>query len=404
MRPRGLCYALGRAAKGGLPMEAQTPPQPPMQPTQPQSPPPQPAQSAAAPPQPPAGRRALWLGALCAAAGLVLGYALHWGIAASQSPEGHGEIAARIGGGEISVAQLDDYIQQQLFQRETGGDASAISELRLRELDNLIAEQLLDAEAARRGMSRDDMLDAEAAAMVSSAEVQRFYEENRERFGGADGPAAAEPGPALRRQIRRYLGAQAARRFAQTLRERAGVQVLLEAPRVHFAAGGPSLGPAGAKVTIVEFSDYQCPYCRQAEPIVQQVLREYPEQVRLVFRHFPLEAIHPLARGASEAAHCAAEQGNFWQFHEQLFAARQGLEAASLLRYAESAGLDLGDFRACLAARRGAAQVDADLAEGRRAGVNSTPTFFVNGRRLQGALPIDEFRRIIEAELRAAEG
>lgn len=373
-------------------METQTPPEPPQPPS--------------AQPQPTAGgsaRQGLWLG-VGAVAGLVLGYALHLGIAASQSQGSHGEIAARIGGGEISVAQLDRYIQQQLFERETGGDEGALSELRLRELDNLIAERLLDAEAERRGMNRDDMLDSEAAAVVSSAEVQRFYEENRERFGGAEGPAAPEPGPALRRQIRRYLGAQAARRFAQVLREQAGVEVLLEAPRVQFAAGGPSLGPAAAKVTIVEFSDYQCPYCRQAEPIVQQVLREYPGQVRLVFRHFPLEAIHPLARGASEAAHCAAEQGNFWQFHEQLFAARQGLEAPSLLRYAEGAGLDLGDFRACLAARRGAAQVDADLAEGRRAGVNSTPTFFVNGRRLQGALPIAEFRRIIEAELRAASG
>jgi len=383
-----------------MPMEAQTPPEPP----QPQSPQPP---TAAQPAQPAAGsaRRGLWFGALGAVAGLALGYALHWGVSASQSPVRPGEIAARIGGDEISVAQLDRYIQQQLFERETGGDANALSELRLRELDNLIAERLLDAEAERRGMSRDDMLDSEAAAMVSSAEVQRFYEENRERFGGAaGGPAAPEPGPALRRQIRRYLGAQAARRFAESLRGQAGVAVLLEAPRVQFAAGGPSLGPAAAKVTIVEFSDYQCPYCRQAEPIVQQVLREYPGQVRLVFRHFPLEAIHPLARGASEAAHCAAEQGNFWQFHERLFAARQGLEAPSLLRYAEGAGLDLGDFRACLAARRGAAQVDADLAEGRRAGVNSTPTFFVNGRRLQGALPIAEFRRIIEAELRAAEG
>ena len=118
------------------------------------------------------------------------------------------------------------------------------------------------------------------------------------------------------------------------------------------------------------FSDYQCPYCSRAEPVVQQVLERYPSQVRFVFRHFPLERIHPLARGAAEAAACANEQGQFWEFHGKLFASEAKLDAESLQQYASDLGLDLRSSRPCVEERRFQADIEADLAARQQAGVS----------------------------------
>jgi len=159
------------------------------------------------------------------------------------------------------------------------------------------------------------------------------------------------------------------------------------------------MGPEDAPVTIVEFSDYQCPYCKRAEPVIKQVLERYPEQVRFVYRHFPLDRIHPQARPAAEAAACADEQGLFWEFHEQLFAPDAKFDDTALEAYAVEAGVDMDGFRSCLGERRTQALVEGDLQAGRSAGVSGTPAFFVNGIRLTGARPFDEFVELIEQEL-----
>ena len=176
--------------------------------------------------------------------------------------------------------------------------------------------------------------------------------------------------------------------------------MLIEPPRIDVAAEGPSLGPAGAPVTIIEFSDYQCPFCKRAEPTVREIAKRYPEQVRLVFRHFPLDNIHPEARSAAEAATCAEDQGKFWEFHELLFdelsEPREGRSCASSPGQAK---LDLAAFDACVAERRHRARVDADVAAGREAGVSGTPAFYVNGIPLSGARSVDEFVKLIEREL-----
>jgi protein-disulfide isomerase len=132
---------------------------------------------------------------------------------------------------------------------------------------------------------------------------------------------------------------------------------------------------------------------------VKQVLARYPEQVRLVYRHYPLESIHPNARGAAEASACAAEQGKFWEYHDLLFANGKKLGAENLAVYAEQAGLDTDAFQACVDEERFRSVVDRDIAAARAAGVSGTPTFFINGRALGGAQPLDEFVRVIEDEL-----
>ena len=206
-------------------------------------------------------------------------------------------------------------------------------------------------------------------------------------------------------QIRQFLTSQRRGEAMASLRKTAVVDVRLDPPRASVAATGPSRGPADAPVTIVEFSDYQCPFCSRAEPTVQEVLRRYPTEVRLVYRHFPLDSIHPRARPASEAAACADQQNQFWSYHEKLFANQRSLGDADLLRYAEEIGLDTEAFESCRQSNEVKQIVSKDQRAGAAAGATGTPAFYINGIHLSGARPIDDFVDVIESELeRGGEG
>ena len=147
-------------------------------------------------------------------------------------------------------------------------------------------------------------------------------------------------------------------------------------------SGAPSRGSQMAPVTIVEFSDFECPYCGRAHPIVQRVLREFEGSVRVVFKHYPLSS-HPHAMPAARAAVAAGNQDRFWEMHDLLFEHQQQLEPEHIERYAEQLDLDLERFRADLESEETQDRVDADKEAGRRAGVEGTPTFFINGRRFR---------------------
>jgi protein-disulfide isomerase len=182
------------------------------------------------------------------------------------------------------------------------------------------------------------------------------------------------------------------------LRENAEVTIDLEPPRIMVATTGPSRGSKDAPITIVEFSDYQCPFCGRAEPVMEDVLSRYPGQVRLVFRHLPL-GFHKNARPAAEASVCAENQGRFWEYHALLFQNQKALGAEALEKYAVDAGLDVEDFKTCLTDEPTRARVEEDLREAREAGASGTPAFFVNGIPLSGALPAEAFVKIIDEEL-----
>jgi protein-disulfide isomerase len=186
--------------------------------------------------------------------------------------------------------------------------------------------------------------------------------------------------------------------------EQAAVGIQLEPPRFEVAALGPSRGPSEATVTIVEFSDFQCPYCRRAGAILDELLERYPDDVRVVYRHMPLESIHPRARPAAVASLCAEQQGLFWEFHDAVFAGPNPLEDADLLQLATGIGADLEAFDACRASGSHEARVDADVAAARELGITGTPAFLVNGVMLRGAQPVAAFERIIEHELALARG
>jgi protein-disulfide isomerase len=172
--------------------------------------------------------------------------------------------------------------------------------------------------------------------------------------------------------------------------------------RIAVPLGGPQRGPSTAKVTIVEFTDFQCPFCGRVIPTLDQLLRDYPNDVRILFRHNPLP-FHNNAAPAAEAAVAAEMQGKFWEMHDKLFADQNDLERPALELHAVELGLDLTAFRAALAAHAGKARVDEDLALGRRLGVRGTPSFFIDGRPVMGAQPLAAFKQIIDDELARAD-
>ena len=203
----------------------------------------------------------------------------------------------------------------------------------------------------------------------------------------------------IRSQVRSYLAEEAI--FGE-LRERYEVSTSLEPYRVDIDASGPAKGPADAPVTIVEFSDFECPYCKRVVPTLDKAVEKYGDKVRLVFRQFPLNSIHPRAQKAAEAALCADEQSKFWPMHDKMFENQRELEVAALVAAAGELGLDEGAFRECVESGRFAAQVEADLRAGAVIGVTGTPAMFVNGRPLSGAVSLEALTEVIDEELKSA--
>ncbi len=164
--------------------------------------------------------------------------------------------------------------------------------------------------------------------------------------------------------------------------------------------GRPYQGPEDAPVTMVEFTDYQCPFCsRHFRETMPQLVSQYGDEVKYVVLNFPLSNIHPFAQKAAEAAECAYDQGEFWQYHDLLFENQSALDTTSLKKYAVGLGLDVDSFNTCLDSGEKAQQVQSDLQAGQTAGVRGTPTFFINGQRLVGALPLNRFQTVIDGEL-----
>jgi protein-disulfide isomerase len=279
--------------------------------------------------------------------------------------------------------------------------AIKLHELRSETLDAMITEYMIEAEAKKRNVTREQYLAAEVDAKVAKpteAEVKKTFEEAKAQ-GRIPPEARLEE---LRGQITEFLSGQrqqaASTAFHGRLHKAYKVTTRLPQPRVDVAPTGPSKGPEDAPVTIVAFNDFECPYCAKAATTVDGVLQRNAGKVRLVFRHFPLD-FHAQAAKAAEAAMCAADQGKFWQLHDSLFAHQKALEVPKLKEYAARLGLDAGRFDACLDSGEKAALVRADMKAGTAASVTGTPAIFVNGRFLSGAVTARELQKVIDQEL-----
>lgn len=323
------------------------------------------------------------------------------GTPAPAEPSAASEAAAMVNGAPITMTDLEIWIKDDLYRRETADkNPTALFELRSDALERMISERLLEAEAKQRGLSVDALLQQETAkaAPVDDERVKAFFEENKARVGNQ---TLEQLAPRIRQHLEQEARNETVKKLVGGLREAAGVTIALEQPRTQVAADGVSRGPADAPITIIEFSDYECPFCRRAEPTLKDVLARYPEQVRFVYRHFPLE-MHSRARPAAEAAVCAAEQGRFWEFHEKVFSG-SGFEESDFERYVVEIGIDPVKWKECRSTGRATSKVDADTAAGRAAGVSGTPAFFINGIMISGARPVEAFTKVIDAELARAK-
>jgi protein-disulfide isomerase len=163
-------------------------------------------------------------------------------------------------------------------------------------------------------------------------------------------------------------------------------------------AGAPVRGPESAKVTIVEFGDFQCPFCSRVNGTLTQIRDQYPDEVRIIFKHLPLR-IHPQAAGAHAAAEAAHRQGKFWEMHDKIFSNQTDLAPETFVAYAEQVGIDVEQFKKDVGSDAVKKRVDADLREAQKLGVSGTPAFFINGKYIAGAQPFEAFKQRIDEEL-----
>jgi protein-disulfide isomerase len=303
-------------------------------------------------------------------------------------------VVATIGGAPVTLGELEEVAAGKLLPIRT---EAWNAEVRI--LHDLVGDRLLAQEAAARKLSVDALLKAEVSdkvPAVTDAEVDASYEAIKDRYKEkTEAELKGLIGDSLRQQR------EAARRseYLRELRDRVGVRVFLEPPRAAVAeGGGASKGPKDAPVTIVEFSDFQCPYCARVTPAMKRLEDTYGDRLRIVFRNFPLP-IHPNAPKAAEAALCAQDQGKFWEMHDKLFANQEKLQVADLKTTGAEIGLDPQAFAECLDSGRHADALRADAAQATAYGVSGTPAFFINGRYLSGAQPYENFAQIVDDEL-----
>jgi protein-disulfide isomerase len=306
---------------------------------------------------------------------------------------------ATIGDEKITLADVRARVGDQLDQLDLQY-RQARDKLIGGALDTLVRARLFEAESRKTGRTVEQLVAAELSGNVepSETEIKAWFEENQARLGGR---TLEQVRPQIAAFLRDQRRAKAATKIENRLRGERHVTVAFQAYRLQFKNdGAPTLGGKDATVTLVEFSDFQCPYCKLAAPSVKQVAQKFGDKVQIVYRQYPIESLHPFARKAAEASLCANDQGKFWQLHDAMFADQTRLAVNDLKLTARRLGLDGTEFDNCLDSGRHAAQVQNDLKEGQRVGLTGTPTMFINGIIVDGgAVGFSVLEGLIEHEL-----
>jgi len=312
---------------------------------------------------------------------------------------GPADVVAKVGNDPITLEEVDARALQEPVT--SFGNAKLIQALymaRRGTIELIVANRLLDAAAKAQGIDRPTLIEREIASKApapTEADVQAWYQANPARVNGATLDQVRDP---IRQLLAQERMETARASFVELLKTKTNITILLEPPRFEVADGGrPVRGSAKAPIELIEFSDFQCPFCQRANPTVEQVLKTYGDKIKFVYRHYPLPN-HPNARPAAEASACAEAQGKFWEYHDRLFA-NPSLNDPDLKAHAAALGLDTEKFNTCFDNRQQKAGIDKDIADGEAVGVTGTPAFFINGRSVEGAQPFEAFKRVIDEEL-----
>ena len=274
-------------------------------------------------------------------------------------------------------------------------------ELKISALTNLVNQRLLEAAANSKGLSVDAFLEQTVDRNMppwNSGELEGYYLAQKDRFHR---PLSEIPAD-VERSFIQAKRQQARQEYVDHLREKAGFSIALSRPRTQATVDLSRVkGNPDAPVTIVEFADFQCPYCREAQQTLNALIAKYKDALRLGYRDFPVRQIHQQAQLAAEASRCAAEQGKFWEFHDSLYANQARLDLESLRDNALKAGVERIQFESCIATGKYKSAVESDLQLGAASGVTGTPAFLINGMLLTGSQPLSAFEKLIDAELAA---
>ncbi len=305
-------------------------------------------------------------------------------------------VVAEINGTTVTQGQLDKDKADTLFNaRRTYYTTER------KALESLIDQMLLEMQARKEHVTVDELIERHVTSQIkkdpTDDQLQIFYDSLE-----TDQPFSAVRGEILR-QLRQIRISKARAAYIKSLREQAKISVMLPEPRAEVALDGKALrGPENAPVRVVEFADYQCPYCRELEPQLERLKSEFGDKVAFAFMDFPLP-MHAHAQQLAEAADCAGAQGKFWEYHDFLFKdLKEPFDASALKEEAKTLNLDTARFDSCLDSSGEAAKIKKDMAQGKNLGITGTPTVYINGRFESGNVKYDTLRDIVQQELSGA--
>jgi protein-disulfide isomerase len=317
----------------------------------------------------------------------------------SSSQPSRGTPLVVVGGAVITDQDVDSAAGRELHVLQ-----EKIYALQKKTLDDLVNRALLEQEAALRGITVEELKRrlVDEKVVVSDADIEREYNDHPSAAARAHGTHGVEDTKAaIRADFERKAKAELYKTALAELRKKAQIEYLAgmpSPPLVSVSDSGPSRGTKDAPVTIIEFSDFQCPFCRQSWATVDHLVKTYGSKVRLVYKELPLPA-HPQAMEAAQASLCADAQGKFWPYHDKLFNS-DDLTDSALKSYAAEIGLNRTDFEKCLGSSAVLDHIRKDTEEARKIDVHVTPTFVINGKVLDGFIETADFEREIDLQLK----
>lgn len=306
-------------------------------------------------------------------------------------------LAAKVGDVEVTNAEIADGIESEVYEAE-----SKVFDIKFNRLKTILLQRYMDKDSRKKGLTNDEFLDKyiSQGIKVSDKEIDAFIKDQN--------IPAEHINPQVREKIKSYIEMERKKesvdKWLAEQTKKSPVEVFIEKPRRPTfpveIGNAPFAGGKDAKVTIVEYSDFQCPFCAKGADLLKEIKKKYGDKVKVGFKNFPLP-FHNHAEKAAVASLCANEQGadSFWKMHDAMFAHQDALDPEGLKATAKKLGLKTDAFDKCLVENKYLAQVQADIEEGKKLKVKSTPTFFINGQLINGAQPLDVFSEIIDEEL-----